>query len=148
MVWRLSRLNQVGLTGLMAVLLTVALWMLPSMVDRAVVEPATDAAKLLSLWGAGWVLRGSMQRAPAPVQLFFVGYALPMAVWLGVYFASTDLRLCNAYSLQSQVDTGRGLVALAALIGTAWLWSWLRPVSADPTLSPGLPRPSHDYKVK
>jgi len=54
------------------------------------------------------------------VQLFFIGYGLPMMAWLGLYLASTDLRLCNAYSLQSQWRAGWGLMGLTAVLGAAW----------------------------
>ena len=55
------------------------------------------------------------------MQLFFIGYGLPMMAWLGLYLASTDLRLCNAYSLESQIWAGWGLVGLTAALGMAWL---------------------------
>jgi len=44
-----------------------------------------------------------------------------MMAWLGLYLASTDLRLCNAYSLQSQWRAGWSLVGLAAVLGVAWV---------------------------
>lgn len=62
-----------------------------------------------------------IRQAPLAVQLFFVGYGLPMMVWLGFYLASTDLRVCNAYSLASQVRAGQGLVALSAALGVVWV---------------------------
>ncbi len=120
---RLGRINRYGLTGFMFALFVGAYWMLPATVDRAVVLPAADAVKIISLWLAGAALRHAFGRAPAAVQLFFVGSALPMGVWVGVYLASTDLRLCNAYSLASQIATGRGMVALSLLAGAVWLAS-------------------------
>ena len=118
---RLAQVNHFGLTGLMAALVVAAYWMIPATVDRAVVLPSADAAKIVSLGLAGAALRHAVVRAPVAVQLFFIGTALPMAVWVGVYLASTDLRLCNAYSLSSQIHTGRGLVVLSLLAGAAWL---------------------------
>jgi hypothetical protein len=47
-------------------------------------------------------------------------------IWLGFYFTSTDLRLCNAYSLESQVRTGRALVAWGLALGALWMWAALR----------------------
>jgi uncharacterized membrane protein YqaE (UPF0057 family) len=112
--------NRFGLTGFMLAQCAVAYWMIPATVDRAVVLPSADAAKLVTLWTAGLALGLGYRQAPAPVQLFFIGYALPMMAWLGLYLAHTDLRLCNAYSLQSQLRAGWGLVALAAALGVAW----------------------------
>jgi hypothetical protein len=125
---RLPSFNRFGLTGFMAVQCIAAYWMLPSAIDRAVVLPMVDAAKVVSLFAAGWWLRNAFQVAPPAVQLFFAGTTLPMAVWLGAYLASTDLRLCNAYTLESQVNAGRGLVALAVAGGVGWalhLRAWM-----------------------
>ena len=116
--------NRYGLTGLMLAQCTTAYWMIPALVDRAVVLPGADAAKIISLWLAGLALRQGCVQAPLAVQLFFIGYSLPMMASLGVYLASTDLRLCNAYSLQSQLRAGWGLVALALVLGAAWCWRW------------------------
>ena len=120
---RLARFNRFGLTGFMLAQCITAYWMIPAMIDRAVVLPSADASKLLGLWLAGVVLRQSFLKAPLAVQLFFVGYGLPMLAWLGFYMASTDLRLCNAYSLESQLRAGRGPPLLAAALGLAWTYS-------------------------
>ena len=120
---RLARFNHYGLTGFMLAQCITAYWMIPAMIDRAVVLPSADASKLLGLWLTGVVLRQSFLKAPMAVQLFFVGYGLPMLAWLGFYMASTDLRLCNAYSLESQLRAGRGLVLLATALGLAWAYS-------------------------
>lgn len=114
------RWNRFGLTGFMLAQCIVAYWMIPAMVDRAVVMPSADAVKLATLWIAGVALRLGYQQAPPAVQLFFIGYGLPMMAWLGLHLASTDLRLCNAYSLQSQWRAGWGLVGLAVALGVAW----------------------------
>ncbi len=86
-------------------------------------------------------MRQGYRAAPLAVQLFFVGYALPMLAWLGLYLASTDLRLCNAYSLDSQLRAGWGLLALACILGLLWAWSawqqWLRPPVLRAHAAPG-----------
>lgn len=121
----LSAWNQFGLTGGVTVLVLLAYWMLPSSIDRALVVPAADAFKVASLWFGGALLWHSSQRAPLLVQLFFVGTALPMLVWVGLYFANTDLRLCNAYSLSSQIAAGHSLATLAVLLAVCWAASAL-----------------------
>jgi len=81
------------------------------------------------------------------VQLFFIGYGLPMMAWLGLYLASTDLRLCNAYSLQSQWRAGWGLLGLAAVLGVAWAVS-VRHLLASPLgrgRSTQARAPGHDW---
>jgi hypothetical protein len=123
---QLGAWNRYGLTGFIAALMVFAYWMLPLTLDRAVVLPTADALKVISLLAAGALLRHSFTHSPAVLQLFFMGSAVPMAMWLGSYFASTDLRLCNAYSLQSQVNTGWSLAALAAALGALWLLGVVR----------------------
>jgi len=91
--------NLFGLTGFMAAQGIIAYWMLPSAIDRAVVNPGFDVFKLLTLFFSGILLRGAFQRAPLALQLFFIGYWVSMMCWLWIYFATTTLRLCNAYSL-------------------------------------------------
>ncbi len=113
--------NVFGLTGFMAAQGIMVYWMLPSAIDRAVVNPGFDVLKLVTLFVCGTLLRGAFQRAPVALQLFFIGYWVSMMCWLGIYFATTDLRLCNAYSLQSQSSTGWGLLTIGLLLGITWL---------------------------
>lgn len=117
------RINVFGLTGFMLASLIMAYWMIPSSIDRALVMPGADACKIASLLLAGAALRDSFARSLPLVEIFFVGYTLPMVVWLGVYFASTDVRLCNAYSLDTQRASGIGLSVLGAGLCIAWLAS-------------------------
>jgi len=113
--------NAYGLSGTLLALVALAYWMLPSAIDRAVVLPAADAAKLLTLWLTGAALRHTAERAPAVIQLFFIGTCVPMLLWLGFYFATTDRRLCNAYSLASQAQAGWALVGWGAVLALAGL---------------------------
>ena len=121
----LAGFNAFGLTGFMAAQVIIAYWMLPLAIDRAVVLPLIDALKLITLFVSGMLLADAFKRAPAAMQLFFMGYWVSMMCWLGVHFATTGLRLCNAYSLQSQVSTGWGLLMLGISLSLAWaagLW--------------------------
>ena len=118
--------NLFGLTGFMTAQSIIAYWMLPSAIDRAVVNPGFDVLKLLTLFVSGMLLYDAFQRAPMALQLFFIGYWVSMMCWLGIYFATTDLRLCNAYSLEGQLATGRGLLAIGLLLGVVWLGNAVR----------------------
>jgi hypothetical protein len=126
----LARWNRYGLTGFIAAQAIFAYWMLPLAIDRAIVLPLADAEKLVTLFLCGALLQHSFARSPAALQLFFVGYAVPMMIWLGFYFTSTDLRLCNAYSLETQINTGRALVGWGFALGALWLFDALRAVRA------------------
>jgi hypothetical protein len=113
--------NRYGLTGFITALVILAYWMLPLAIDRAVVLPQADLFKLLTLFFAGLLLQHSFACSPAALQLFFVGYLVSMMTWLGSYFITTDLRLCNAYSLETQVQTGWGIAAIGIGLGVLWV---------------------------
>jgi phage shock protein PspC (stress-responsive transcriptional regulator) len=113
--------NVYGLNGFFLTFFILAYWMLPSAIDRAVVLPQADVVKLLTLLAAGALSKHAFDRSPSVLQLFFVALTVSMLIWLGVYFITTELRLCNAYSLASQVSTGWGLIGLGIAIGGAWL---------------------------
>jgi hypothetical protein len=116
----LNRYNQFGLTGFLLCTLVFSYWMLPLALDKAVVQPLADFAKILTLFVSGVILNKSFQMAPTVVQLFFIAYWCSMLIWLGIYFTTTDVRLCNVYSLDSQIMAGRGLTALGICVGTMW----------------------------
>ncbi len=125
---RFAAWNRYGLTGFIAAQAIAAFWMLPLAIDRAVVMPTTDLLKVVTLLACGGLLRHSITRAPLVLQLFFIGYAVSMAVWLGLYFATVDLRLCNAYSLESQHRSGWAIALLGCTLGGAWLMTQARAV--------------------
>lgn len=130
--------NLFGLTSFMAAQGAIAYWMLPSAIDRAVVNPEFDLLKLLTLFISGMLLREAFQRAPLALQLFFIGYWVSMMCWLGIYFATADLRLCNAYSRESQIATGWGLLGLGLLLGLVWLsYAWQKTMKQNSTEAAG-----------
>jgi hypothetical protein len=131
----LAHWNRYGLTGFIAAQVIVAYWMLPLAIDRAIVLPQADAMKVVTLFVSGAMLKHSVERSPPVLQLFFVGYAASMMIWLGIYFASTDLRLCNAYSLESQAIAGRGIALWGITLGFAWLIGAIRQLK-DARLEP------------
>jgi hypothetical protein len=112
--------NQFGLTGFLLCTVIFSYWMLPLALDKAIVQPTTDLVKVLTLFIAGAVAKISFQATPTVVQLFFIGYWSSMLIGLGSYFMVTDLRLCNVYSLDSQIAAGQALTALGVCLGTLW----------------------------
>jgi hypothetical protein len=115
--------NRYGMTGFIVAQVIIAYWMLPLAIDKAVVQLDSDLLKLVTLIVCGAMLRHSAERAPVVLQLFFVGYLVSMMSWLGLYFATTNLRLCNAYSLESQLVTGWGVVTMAVTLGFVWAFN-------------------------
>lgn len=124
--------NQFGLTGFIAAQFIITYWMLPISIDRAVVIPQVDAFKLLSLIASGAMIQKSISRSPAVVQLFFVGYIVSMLITTGVFLATTERRLCNAYAMESQLSAGYGVVALGVSLACAWAYriNRLKPKTA------------------
>lgn len=77
--------------------------------------------------------------------------ALPMTIWLGAYFATTDLRLCNAYSQESQSLAGWAIAALSTAVGFGWLTTVcyrIREASLDerPSTADLAPGPHRDRR--
>jgi hypothetical protein len=122
----LNKINLYGLTSFMLAQIILVYWMLPISIDRAVVTPWMDLTKIVSMIIAGLCVGQALQKAPLAIQLFFIGYFTAMMIWLGFYFATSDIRLCNVYSLNSQHLTGYGLVAISAIILSWWSWRILK----------------------
>jgi hypothetical protein len=116
-----ERWDAYGLTRFMAAQAILVYWMLPVSVDRAVVLPWVDAAKIVSLIGAGALLGTALARSTTVVQMFFTGYAASMLVTAGMTLALSDNRLCNAYSLDSQLRAGAATAAWGVALAVAWL---------------------------
>lgn len=112
--------NQFGLTGFIAAQFIITYWMLPISIDRAVIMPQVDALKLLSLMASGALIQTSVSRSPVVLQLFFVGYIVSMLISTGVFLATTERRLCNAYSMESQLSAGYGVITLSVALACAW----------------------------
>ncbi|PZP63491.1 MAG: hypothetical protein DI596_02905 [Azospira oryzae] len=127
-----ARFDMQGLSSFSFCLVVVSYWMLPSAIDRAVLEPGFDAIKVASLLACGASLRQAVMRAPAVVRLFFLGYLLQMTLWLGLYWAFTEERLCNVYSLSTQQQAGAGLAALAVALGAVFVWRLARAAASGP----------------
>jgi hypothetical protein len=121
-VFKCADWNRLGLTGFIWATMVVVIWMLPKSIDDAVAKPIIEAMKFLSLGIAGFLLRDALTRAPLPLEGFFLGNSVWMMATVGLLYQSSERRLCNAYGLDSQVATGRGLVIFALTIAVVWVW--------------------------
>ncbi len=117
----LQRWNQLGIAGLVAAALAMALLMVPRVLDLALVDLRVEAIKLLALLASGAALAVSWQRAGTVIQAFFLGNMLPMLVVVGTLYQDAPARLCNAYLLEDQQTLGVAMVWLSAGILAAWL---------------------------
>jgi len=138
---RLDAWNRYGLTGFFASQVVFAYWMLPLAIDRAVVMPTADAVKVAILLACGAMLKHSFDRSPPVMQLFFVGYAVSTLVAAGVFLATTESRLCNAYLMDSQVAAGWSVAVLGVAIGVAWGLGALQGVRVTTRRRQGFPDP-------
>lgn len=117
---RAASFDAYGLTGLSVFMLATAYWMIPRALEIALTSPAMEAAKFLSLFIAGMMLRASLSRANAILRVFFVGNLSSMMAIAGLLYQEAPQRLCNLYLYDDQLITGTGLVVLAVLIPAAW----------------------------
>ena len=117
----LQRCNELGLAGLLLAALTMAVLMVPRLLDLALVDARVESLKLLALVCSGAALALSWQRAGTVVQAFFLGNVLPMLAVVGTLYQDSTVRLCNAYLLDDQQTLGQALVWAAAGILALWL---------------------------
>jgi len=115
-----QRWNELGIAGLVGSALTLAVLMVPRVLDLALVDARVEALKLIALVASGAALRLSWQRAGVVVQAFFLGNMLPMTTVVGTLYQDSVARVCNAYRLDDQQALGLALVLIA--IATAALW--------------------------
>lgn len=94
------------------ILLTSMFWMLPISLDKALINPYWDAFKVITLLLSGMFLRPACT-GPKILTLFFIGSTIMMLFFIGYFYQSSDLRLCNSYLIESQQTTGLGLIILA-----------------------------------
>lgn len=123
-------MNEYGVPGLILVSLAAATWMIPKALDDALVDWRVAALKYIGMPLVGWLLGTSMRRAPTIVKVFFVGNFCWMSAVAGIIYLEQPVRLCNAYLLNDQDWTGRGLIAVAILIPLGWLASRARALGA------------------
>lgn len=124
----LQRWNELGIAGLAGSALTLAVLMVPRLLDLALTDWRVESLKLLALVLTGAALRLSWQRAGTVVQAFFLGNVLPMTVVVGTLYQDSPTRVCNAYLLDDQRLLGVGLVWAALAVVAAWMLrlGWVR----------------------
>ncbi len=132
----LQRWNELGIAGLFGSALTLAVLMLPRVLDLALADWRIESLKLIALLLTGAALRLSWQRAGTVVQAFFLGNVLPMTAVVGTLYQESTTRLCNAYLLDDQRLLGQALVWIALAVAAAWLlslaWSQRGAVAREP----------------
>lgn len=100
-------------------------WMLPINLDKALAYPSWDIFKVLSLLITGACLK-TVFKSYQTLALFFIGNTVMMLFFIGLYFQTTDVRLCNAYLIESQQTAGLGLIILSFMILSALILMLVR----------------------
>lgn len=140
----LNRCNAHGLAGLTLATMTLAVLMVPRVLDLALYLPHIELAKLAALLATGAALRLSWRPAGFVLQFFFLGGILMMMAIVGMLYVDSPLRLCNAYLQDDQIRLGQWLTASAAVIGVAWLvrvgWTLMQAEAKYMAQDPGADR--------
>ncbi len=110
--------------------LTTMFWMLPISVDKALIYPAWDIFKIFSLLVTGIVLKVVFQ-SHRLLALFFIGSTVMMLFFVGFNYQQSDVRLCNAYLIESQQITGTGLIILASALLLFLFWKIKQELAAS-----------------
>ena len=117
----LAGFNRYGAAGVVLALFTLVFWMLPVSLDRALLEPAWEAAKLVSVpLLLGLPLARSWPRLPGLARGLLWANAVSMLVVMGWVYHAAPVRLCNSYLLDQQLLLGGTLWGLAGLIALYW----------------------------
>jgi hypothetical protein len=109
-----------GLTGLSALLVVSAYWMIPRALELSLTMPGHELAKFASWLLLGALLPASIARASLVIQLFYLGSFCAMTVAAGLLYQDFPEQLCNAYLKDDQALTGAFLIILAAAAATGW----------------------------
>ena len=117
---RLASYDRHGLAGLAALLFVSAYWMVPRALELSLTQPLVELAKFVSIAALGAILPGSLSRANAVIQLFFLGNFCAMTAIAGMLYQDVPEQLCNAYMQDDQARTGAFLITVA--LGAAMAW--------------------------
>lgn len=121
-----------GWSGATLATIVAIAWMLPTLLDLALLDPMVAAAKYASWWIAGWMLAGSLRRMDPELLLFLVGNIAWMMASAGMLYIDAPARLCVNYLQDDQRQTGIALVLLAVVLGALALRQLVQPSAAQP----------------
>lgn len=137
--------NRYGLTGLLLALFTLAFWLLPRSLDSALLEPAYETAKFVTLpLLAGVPLARSWPRLAAVFRWFLLANIIPMLVVMGWLYEQSPVRLCNNYLMDQQLLLARALWAIAGALALLWI---LRAFTARPETVQDTKKDQQDHEA-
>jgi len=111
--------NRFGITGTLLALLTLAFWLLPVSLDRALDHAGQEFLKFASLpLLLGLPLGRSWSRLPPVARSTLWANAVPMAAVMGWLYREAPVRLCTNYLVNDQQQLGLFLWAVAVVIAS------------------------------
>lgn len=117
----LAQADRLGIPGLLAMVFTTSVWMLPRTLDAALAAPAIDLVKFVSMpLLAGLPLGLSWRRMPALGRAFVAANFIPKLGAVGGLYLAAPTRLCAYYRFDQQASAGWALIATAVVIGMLW----------------------------
>lgn len=133
---RVARYDRHGLSGLTALLLVTAYWMIPRALEQSISMPLAELGKFLSVAALGLLLPGTLARANTVIQLFYLGNFCAMTAIAGMLYQDLPERLCNAYLQDDQVLTGACLTIASVAAAVAWCVHNFPALTAPTTPAP------------
>ncbi len=116
------QVNRFGISGILLALFTLAVWLLPVSLDRALDQPAWTVAKFLTVpLLLGLPLRFSWPHLPSVVRGALWANAISMAFVMGWLYLEAPIRLCNNYLTNEQELLGYLYLATGSLLCAWWI---------------------------
>ncbi|OWQ48430.1 hypothetical protein CDL60_07605 [Roseateles noduli] len=124
MTRRIATIDAFGLTSVLLVIATSFVWMIPAALDLALLSPAVDLFKHVSLWAAGFLLGTARRRLTLGIETFLLGNVGWMLATAGLLYMDATTRLCVNYLFDEQRAAGIGLMAMGVLLGLRLMVRW------------------------
>ena len=117
----LAGFNGYGAAGVVLALFTLVFWMLPVSLDQALLDPAWEAGKFVSVpLLLGLALARSWPRLGGLARAALWANAVSMLAVMGWVYREAPVRLCNNYQFDQQLLLGLTLWGLGAAIALYW----------------------------
>ncbi len=123
-----------GVAGLLFAAFVLTLWMLPRLLDAAVLDARFEIAKFIALPAAGAALALSWPRTPPLLRLLVHVEAIATLLRFGWGYLEAPTRLCAVYLPNEQVRVGQALLVAGAAY--ALLASWRMLFGTPPWAAP------------
>lgn len=118
----LAYIDWQGLFGMTFSLMVGVVWMIPAMLDFAIMQESFAIAKYFSLFAVGFLLNSSWFRMSDEMSSFLIGNVSWMGITAGILYFDYPIQLCVNYQQQDQILTGAGLIAYSVAIGLLLLY--------------------------